>query len=203
MTSSIFCAYIKCYYKMASLYIVVDQFGLIAGFNDINKAYILIECYPKISLMVVEYPMDKTAQKEEFYFLPYINNNAIALASNNKKYVLNIKRQLLSVGLTYPDSLDFYTREMNKIHELELKRLLHPEIQSDTDAMMNLADLSGADPVDSGSNPGLMVGGMHHEQYNILDKVYGAVCEKETAKVMDCSDTRPELPEDNVDTIPA
>lgn len=180
---------------MASLFIVVDQFGLIAGFTQEDRAYSLVESYPKVKLMVIEFPLDKEMQKEEFYFIPYVGNNAIALASNNKKYILNIKTQLLTVGLTYPDSLIFYTRDVNKVHELEMRRLINPEFNPENP----LGDLNDAEVgTDERSNL-TMVGGMLHEQYNILDTEYGLVVPTSDRKENDPDKPLPP-PKDNVDT---
>lgn len=155
---------------MTSLYILVDQFGLIGGFDNYEVAKKLIDTYPKIPLMIIEFPMDQNSQKEEFYFLPYVGNNAIAIASNNKDYVFNIKTQLMTISMTYPDPLSFFTREINKIHELELKRLLSPELHiGDDNLLSNINEV--VDKMESMTG----VGGMYHEQYNILNKVYGDV----------------------------
>ena len=181
---------------MSSLYIVVDQFGLIAGFDKLDLANSLMSSYPKVPLMVLEFPLDINEQKDEFYFLPYVGNNAIAIASNNKKYILNIKTQLLTISMTYPDSINFYTRQINKIHELELKRLISPEIHvGDVNLLGNINEL--VEKMESTT----AVGGMYHEQYSILDKVYGDVLQKEDLEI---SDNHPETqqlqPESNDDT---
>mgnify|MGYP001429839917 CR=1 FL=1 len=181
---------------MASLYIVVDQFGLIAGFNNIDRAYTLIESYPKVKLMVIEFPMDREMQKEEFYFLPYVGNNAIALASNNKKYILNIKTQLLSIGMTYPDSLQFYTRTINKVHELEMRRLISPDFNPE-DPMKDMNNVT-----EKLTNL-TMLGGMFHEQYNILDEEYGLVVSSDSTAKTTPQDKQQLLPEDNVCTTQA
>lgn len=180
---------------MSSLYIVIDQFGLIGGFDELCTVHALIENYPKIPLMVIEFPLDINEQKKEFYFLPYVGNNAIALATNNKKYAINIKTQLLTVSMTYPDSLQFYTREINKVHELELRRLISPEIHTGDDNL-----LANMNEVVEKMQSMTAVGGMYHEQYNILDRVYGDVVEKADLMGLVDPDTHPSPQEDNGDT---
>ena len=182
---------------MSSLYIVIDQFGLIGGFSDLDTAHRLMENYPKISLMVIQFPLDPDEQKDEYYFLPYTQNNAVALATNNKKYAINIKTQLLTVSMTYPDSLQFYTREMNKVHELELRRLLSPEIHTgDSNLLGNISEIVGK------MESMTAVGGMYHEQYNILDQVYGDVVTRSDLVGLIDPDNHPSPPEDNDGTTP-
>lgn len=182
---------------MSSLYIVIDQFGLVGGFSKLKTAHALIENYSKVPLMVIQFPLDPNEQKEEFYFIPYVQNNAVALATNNKKYALNIKTQLMATSMTYPDPLQFYTREMNKVHELELRRLISPEIHAgDPNLLNNITDI--AEKMESMT----AVGGMYHEQYNILDPIYGDIVRKADLTESADPDTHPSPPEDNDDTTP-
>jgi hypothetical protein len=183
---------------MSSLYIVIDQFGLIGGFSKLDTARALIENHPKVPLMIIQFPLDINEQKEEFYFIPYVQNNAVAIATNNKKYALNIKTQLLTVSMTYPDPLQFYTREINKVHELELRRLITPEIHAgDPNLLDNINDIVGK------MESMTAVGGMYHEQYNILDPIYGDIVKKVNLEETHCPDKHPSQPEGSGDTTPA
>ncbi len=176
---------------MKGIFTVVDQYGYIASFTNLQNAEKLLEEFRDVNLFIMHFPIDDSHQKDEVYFIPYLGNNSVALVTNNKKYAKNIQVQLLRLNLTYPDDIKYYTRLVDKIHELEYKRLIDPEFKHKVEifdeALMKYEKMVETDPFKAG---------MPLEQYYILDEEYGCIqrdpekpSDKQTISKSDSRDT--------------
>ncbi len=110
-------------------YVVIDNFGFIGAFTTLKLAKEVINKYENIPLMIIQYPIHHSSQKEFIYFLPWKfgenEGGPPATVSNDREYVLHLQTQLLALNLTLPDSLLYFTKRINKIDRFEMSRL-HP-----------------------------------------------------------------------------
>lgn len=111
-------------------YVLVDSFGFIGAFSSIEKAQSIIKDYPNAKLILKKYELNKDLPTNTVWFLPYKNLDQPITVTNDVAFLAQLQYQYLRLDLTYKDNLEFFKRDMDKVHLYEFSRLS----QDDEDA---------------------------------------------------------------------
>ena len=120
---------------MAWIYVVVDKFGFIGAYDNKDIALDLVnEWKNTVELLIINFPLDDAHQKEEVYFIPYSGLETdsrfpVAFVSNNKDKALAVQTKLVSMEMTYPDDIVFFTKKINNINPVEFMRLTNDHLR--------------------------------------------------------------------------
>ena len=165
------------------IYTIVDKYGFIGAFDDIKKAMKIVKKWENtVELFILKFPFNSTLQKEEIYFLPYRghdtdNKYPVALVTNDRMYFLRVQTKLLKMEMTYPDSIDFFTKRINCIDPIEFGRLIDKKLRYKEDIMdVILTKISQADKEDLKKPFHEMMASIITDQYDILGPKSEYVC---------------------------
>ena len=106
--------------KNPLLFAISDSSGFVGAFSSEKKARDVLRTYISIPLIVTTYPRE--TKLTSVWALPYRGNNAVAYVSDSKSKIREIQIDLLRVGLTFPDDVDFWEHEIDKVSEAAAKR---------------------------------------------------------------------------------
>lgn len=137
---------------MDKLYVVVDKFGYIGTYDDKEKAQKIIEYWKdSVDLMILVFPIKSDLPIDEVFFLPYRGHESdnkfpVALVTNDKIYALKVQQKMVSMEMTYPDNIEFFTKKINRIDPIEYSRLVDKKLRYKEDFIDQiLTKISGAD----------------------------------------------------------
>lgn len=120
---------------MNKLYVIVDKFGFIGAYNSKERAQHVVNCWTdQVDLMIISFPINPDLPLEEIYFLPYRghetdNKFPVALVSNDRDYILKVQQKMVSMEMTYPDNIKFFTKKINTIDPIEYSRLVDKKLR--------------------------------------------------------------------------
>ncbi len=142
---------------MDLIYVVVDKFGFIGAYDNKETALDLVnEWKNTVELLIMTFPFDEEHQKEEVYFIPYCGLEAdsrfpVAFVSNNKDKALSVQEKLVSMEMTFPDDISFFTKNINNINPVEFMRLTNDHLrikESLFDSLINKIEKADKDTLD-------------------------------------------------------
>ena len=105
------------------LIIVSDSCGFIGAFRSIGEAKEhVITQYSMVPLLVQRFPLAESGG-DSVWVVPYRDTNAVAFVSNDRNKSVAAQHALQNVGLTYPDSIDYWEQPIGRIVLAAAERL--------------------------------------------------------------------------------
>lgn len=105
------------------LIVVSDSCGFIGAFRSIAEAKeLVITRYSMVPLLVQRFPLALSGG-ENVWVVPYRDTNAVAFVSNDREKSIATQRALQNVGLTYPDSIDYWEQPIGRVVLAAAERL--------------------------------------------------------------------------------
>lgn len=165
---------------MNKVYVIVDQFGYIGSYDSKEKADKIINYWEdQVDLMLLSFPINEELPLDKVYFLPYRghetdNKFPVAIVSNDKNYILKVQKKMVSMDLTYPDNIHFFTKKINTIEPVEYSRLTDKKLRYKEDFVDQiLTKINEADDEDLTKPFEEMMAGIVLGPYNILNEEGG------------------------------
>ncbi len=109
--------------SMLKVYVLADSGGAVGAFLTNAEAAAVKKRYPSVPLLIYAFPLSRDTPTDKIYILPYRQTNAVAYASNSRAECEKMQKTLLTVGLTYEDSIDYWECAVGRLIESGEKRL--------------------------------------------------------------------------------
>jgi hypothetical protein len=131
----------------ARIYVLADSGGAVGAFLTRAEAAAVKKRYPSVPMLIYAFPLRRSAPADKIYVIPYRQTNAVAYASNSRAECEEVQKTLLTIGLAYEDSLDYWEcaagqliesgeKRLHELHELERLALdsnAYAEMRRDSD----------------------------------------------------------------------
>lgn len=105
------------------IFILADSGGAVGAFLAHTDAAAVKKRYPSVPMLIYAFPLCRGAPADKAYIIPYRQTNAVAYASNSRAECEKVQKTLLTIGLTYEDSLDYWECTTGQLIESGEKRL--------------------------------------------------------------------------------
>lgn len=107
-----------------SIFVVLDQYGFIGGYNSMDNARALLDEYKDIPMIIKEYNTNTDVIGKEIWFLPMGEIGGPPLeVSYDIEYIKNKQIYYDTVGMSIVDDIDYFKRNINELGEFEHYRL--------------------------------------------------------------------------------
>jgi hypothetical protein len=107
----------------ARIYVLADSGGAVGAFLTRAEATAVKKRYPSVPMLIYAFPLRRGTPADKIYVIPYRQTNAVAYASNSRAECEEVQKTLLTIGLAYEDSLDYWECDAGRLIESGEKRL--------------------------------------------------------------------------------
>lgn len=123
---------------MNNIHVIFDKFGFIGAYLDEKEAIKFVNEWKKhVNLMILDFPLNSEEQKDDIYFLPWkgVDTFPLALVTNDRTLFLKTQKKLVSMDLTFPDDIDFFTKKIGVVDPIEFQRLTDKSVRYKEDLL--------------------------------------------------------------------
>jgi len=97
---------------------VSDAAGFVGAFLTVVEAKAkVLDRFKLIPFLVQRFQLEPTDEKAplNIWVVPYRDTNAVAFVSNSRSKAVQVQKSLQNVGLTYPDTIDYWMLPLGKV----------------------------------------------------------------------------------------
>jgi hypothetical protein len=106
-----------------TFYVVSDASGFVGAFNDINAVIQLTKEYKLIPFITQRFRVSPDHPDDHIWTVLYSANDVVAFASNDRNEAILAQKTLNTLGLSYPDDIDYWRHNVNSITKSAEERL--------------------------------------------------------------------------------
>lgn len=108
--------------RPSAFYVVSDNYGYVTTYTNISMVQHLTNTYPTIPFLVQRFDVSD-GPLSPIWVVLYRDIDAVAFVSNNKETAITVQGEYNKIGLSYPDPIDYWQRELGTIEANTKDRL--------------------------------------------------------------------------------